>query len=184
MGWSAVCDCGISWSYSLTCNNELVNFWKFRMIENHYGANVLPFQPLHNFEPLVRFAGGKIVAIVVLLLQENLCKATTLKKTGYWFSRPNYFLMQAKGIAECTEGVLLQYFRHSLNYHLSLRSLFCLFLSVRFTQVFLHMLTRLLQDLCYHYTMANSCRQQNSSGTFYPEKPALMGLCCWLTLLN
>ena len=33
----------------------------------------------------------------------------------------------------------LQYFRPSLSYHLSLRSLFCLFLSVRFTQI-LHVL--------------------------------------------
>ena len=37
-----------------------------------------------------------------------------------------------------TKGSILQYFRPSLRYHLSLRSLFCLFLSGRFTQVLLY----------------------------------------------
>ena len=37
--------------------------------------------------------------------------------------------MQVKSIAECSKGSILQYFRPSLSYHLSLRSLFCLFLS-------------------------------------------------------
>ena len=37
--------------------------------------------------------------------------------------------MQVKSIAECSEGSIPQYFQPSLSYHLSLRSLFCLFLS-------------------------------------------------------
>ena len=49
----------------------------------------------------------------------------------------NYRLMQVKGIAECSKGSILQYFRPSLSYHLSLRPLFCLFLGGRFTQVLL-----------------------------------------------
>ena len=36
------------------------------------------------------------------------------------------------------KGSILQYFRPSLSYHLSLRSLFCLFFSGRFTQVLLY----------------------------------------------
>ena len=36
------------------------------------------------------------------------------------------------------KGSILQYFRPSISYHLSLRSLFCLFLSGRFTHVLLH----------------------------------------------
>ena len=44
--------------------------------------------------------------------------------------------MQVKSIAECSKGSILQYFQPSLSYHLSLRSLFCLFLSDRFTQGF------------------------------------------------
>ena len=52
--------------------------------------------------------------------------------------KTNYRLMQVKSIAECSKGSILQYIRPSLNYHLSLRSLFCLFLSDRFTQVLLY----------------------------------------------
>ena len=43
----------------------------------------------------------------------------------------SYRLMQVKSIAECSKGSILQYFRPSLSYHLSLRSLFCLLLSGR-----------------------------------------------------
>ena len=46
--------------------------------------------------------------------------------------KTNYCLMQVKSIAECSKGSILQYFRPSLSYHLSLRSLFCLFLSGHF----------------------------------------------------
>ena len=46
--------------------------------------------------------------------------------------------MQVKSIAECSKGSILQYFSPSLSYHLSLRSLLCLFLSGRFTQVLLY----------------------------------------------
>ena len=48
-------------------------------------------------------------------------------------------LMQVKGTAECSKGSMLQYFRPSLSYHLSSRSLFCLVLSGRFTQVLLEL---------------------------------------------
>ena len=43
--------------------------------------------------------------------------------------------MQVKSIAECSKGSILQYFRPSSSYHLSLRSLFHLFLSGHFTQI-------------------------------------------------
>ena len=46
--------------------------------------------------------------------------------------------MQVKSIAEYSNGSILQYFGPSLGYHLSIRSLFCLFLSGRFTQVLLY----------------------------------------------
>ena len=48
-------------------------------------------------------------------------------------------LMQVKNIAECSKGSILQYFRPSLSYHLSLRTLFCLYMSGRFAQVLLYM---------------------------------------------
>ena len=43
--------------------------------------------------------------------------------------------MQVKSIAECSKGSILQYFRPSLSYCLSLRSLFCLFSYGPFTEV-------------------------------------------------
>ena len=49
-----------------------------------------------------------------------------------------YRLMQVKSIAEYSKGSILQYFRPSLSYYLSLRSFFCLFLSGRFRQVLLY----------------------------------------------
>ena len=48
-------------------------------------------------------------------------------------------LHAVKHLAECSKGSILQYFQPSLSYHLSLRSLFCLFLSSRFTQVLLYL---------------------------------------------
>ena len=63
------------------------------------------------------------------------------QKDKKMFNKTNYHLMQVKSIAECSKGSILQYFWPSLNYHLSLRSLFCLFLSDRFTQVLLYVTT-------------------------------------------
>ena len=60
------------------------------------------------------------------------------KKTRKLVFKTNYRLIQVKSIAECSNGSILQYIRPSLSYHLSLRSLFCLFLSDRFTQVLLY----------------------------------------------
>ena len=58
--------------------------------------------------------------------------------THLLFFKTNHRLMQVKSIAECSKGSILQYFEPSLSYHLSLRSLFCLFLSGYITQVLLY----------------------------------------------
>ena len=59
------------------------------------------------------------------------CVKRPLKKTENWFSRPI--------IANAGQKYYrMQYLRPSLSYHLPLRSLFCLFLSGRFTQVLLY----------------------------------------------
>ena len=50
----------------------------------------------------------------------------------------DYPLMKVKRIAECSKGSILQYFRPSLSYHLSVLSLFCLFMSGRLRQVLLY----------------------------------------------
>ena len=44
-------------------------------------------------------------------------------------------MKQVKSIVECSKGSILQYFQPSLSYHSSLRFLFCLFFSGRFTEV-------------------------------------------------
>ena len=59
----------------------------------------------------------------------NLSKVRITYTSKLNYSRTfktNYCLMQVKSMAECTERNILQYFRPSLSYRLSLRSLFCL----------------------------------------------------------
>ena len=53
--------------------------------------------------------------------------------------RTDYCLMQVNSIAECSIGSILQYFRPSFSYHLSVRSLFCLLLSGHERQVLLYL---------------------------------------------
>ena len=66
------------------------------------------------------------------------CIKRPLKKKNKIVFKTDYRLMQVKSIAECSKGSILQYFRPSLSYHLSVRSLFCLFLSGHFRQVLLY----------------------------------------------
>ena len=63
------------------------------------------------------------------------CFKRPLKKKTKLFFKTEYRLMQGKSNPECSKGSNLQYFRPSLRYHLSLRSLFCQFLSGRLRQV-------------------------------------------------
>ena len=65
------------------------------------------------------------------------CLKQSLKKKTRMVFKTDYHLMQVKSIAECSKGSILQYFWLSLSYHLSLRSLFYLFLSGRLRQVLL-----------------------------------------------
>ena len=51
--------------------------------------------------------------------------------------------MHVKSIAECSTWSILQFFRPSLSYQLLLRSLFCIFLSGRFTQVLLYIIAKI-----------------------------------------
>ena len=66
------------------------------------------------------------------------CVKWTRSKRQTLVLKTDNCLMQVKSIAKCSKGSILRYFRPSLNYHLSLRSLLCLFLSGRFTQVLLY----------------------------------------------
>ena len=62
------------------------------------------------------------------------CVKWPLSKRPKVVFKNKYRLMQVRSTAEC----ILQYFRPSLRYHLSLRSVFCLFLSGHFIQVLLY----------------------------------------------
>ena len=61
------------------------------------------------------------------------CVKRPLSKIPKIVFETNNRLMDVKSIAECSKGSILQYFRPPLSYHLSLRLLFYLFLSGRFT---------------------------------------------------
>ena len=74
------------------------------------------------------------------------------KRRQKLFFKTAYRLMQVKSIAECSKGSILQYFRPSLSYYLSLRSLFCLFLSGGFRQVLLHLQNTTFDLLCWVVT--------------------------------
>ena len=66
------------------------------------------------------------------------CVKQPLSKRPKMFFKTDYPLMQVKSFAKCSKRSILQHFQPSLNYHLSLRHLFCLFLSGSFTQVLLY----------------------------------------------
>ena len=86
--------------------------------------------------------------------------------------KTDYCLMQVKNIAES----ILQYFWTSLSYHLSLRSLFCLFLSGRLRQVLLYMLNTSLS----FWTIFNSLNAF-SSQKLYVDIPFLNKLYFYLS---
>ena len=73
---------------------------------------------------------------------------TTLKRPKLVF-KANYRLMQVESIAKCSKGSILQYFRSSFSYHLSLRSLFLSIFEWRFTQVLLYIILLQLQQNLY-----------------------------------
>ena len=69
--------------------------------------------------------------------------------------------MQVRSIAECSIGSIPQYFWPSLSYNLSLRPLFCLFLSGLFTQILLYFLgaqkNLLLRGKNYNLPKLDTC---------------------------
>ena len=71
-------------------------------------------------------------------IYSKTCLKGSLSKRPKLVFKTKYRLMQVESIAECSKGSILQYFRPSLSCHLSLRSLFCLFLSGHFTLILLH----------------------------------------------
>ena len=66
----------------------------------------------------------KLASVTTHMYSKTFCKMDTLKKTNILVFKTNYRLMHLKSIAECSPWSILRYFRPSLSYHLSLRSLF------------------------------------------------------------
>ena len=76
--------------------------------------------------------------MIQLNVYSKTCVKLLLSKRPKMVFKTNYRIMHVKSIAECSKGNILQYYRPSLNYQLSLRYLFCLFLRGRFTQALLN----------------------------------------------
>ena len=74
------------------------------------------------------YTGTCIWYLYESLLYSKTCLKQALKKDQKLIFKTDYRLMLVKSIAECSKGSILQCFKPSLSYHLSLRSLFCLFL--------------------------------------------------------
>ena len=93
--------------------------------------------------------------------------------------------MQVKSIAECSKGSILQYFRPPLGYHLSLKSLLCLFLSGRFRQVLLYENTIVVNQVIVHSVYAfcyNAMSWGGGGGVDIHYKHAFMEMVVWITL--
>ena len=75
---------------------------------------------------------------IMVSAYSKTCLRGHSKRTPKLVFKTDYRLMQVKSIAECSKGSILQYFQPSISYHLSLRSVFCLFLSGRLRQVSLY----------------------------------------------
>ena len=88
---------------------------------------------------MYRFLIFTFLSAFIFLLYSKTCVKRPLLKDQKLVFKTNYRLMQVKSIAECSKGSILQYFRPSLSYHLSLRHLFCLFKSGRFMQILLYL---------------------------------------------
>ena len=91
----------------------------------------------------IQYCWNQLIVTLLSLLTDTYSKTcvkqplSKIPKIGF---QDQLSLNAGQSIAECSKGSILQYFRPSLSYHLSLRSLFYLFLSGRFTQVLLYII--------------------------------------------
>ena len=66
----------------------------------------------------------KLYTVKPEIIYSKTCLKGPLKNDQKLFFKTDYRLLQVKRIVECSKGSILQYFRPSLSYHLSLRSMF------------------------------------------------------------
>ena len=74
-------------------------------------------QPVHPLSLINAFVNHSLESTVKTVLRGHS------KRRQKIVFKTDYHFMQVKSIAECSKGSILQYFRPSLSYHLSLRSL-------------------------------------------------------------
>ena len=96
---------------------QSLNLW------NHYVFNIFLLFCTYKCFNLISYP------TVYINLEYTVKPVWNCHSQNYWklISKTKYGLMQIKSIAECSKVSILQYFWPVLSYHLSLRSLFCLF---------------------------------------------------------
>ena len=107
--------------------------------KNHINEHAKQMFTLMGIKKIMTILRSKILFYWTYDIQLNLCKTATQKSLKIGF-QDQLSLNAGQKYCRMLHGTILQYFRPSLSYHLSLRSLFCLFLSGRFTQVLLYKL--------------------------------------------
>ena len=104
------------------------------------------------------------IYMLLLTLYSKTCVKQPLSNRPKMVSKMDYRLMQVKSIVECSKGSIMQYFWPSLSYQLSLRPIFCLILSGRFTQVLLYALNGFFLLVWYNKLGIVSCIYQGATG--------------------
>ena len=97
-------------------------------------------------EENLHYEGHKNLKLYAYALSSKICVKRPLSKRPKIGFQDQSSLNVGRSIAKCSKGSILQYFWPSINYHLSLRSLFCLFLSGHFTQFLLLYFDDILLD--------------------------------------
>ena len=130
-------------AYSHGCVHSMFNTCVWCCWHHHHVTLFRPMEfsiKLHTIKSgwsIVYFQWLQVITLKKILYSKTGVKRPLSKRPKMVF-KTDYCLMQVKSIAECSKGSILQYFRPSLSYQLSLRPLFCLFWSGRFTQVLLY----------------------------------------------
>ena len=131
--------CTPSWSLlAITVTVQLFIVWGFHCNVDSGSWIFWTLPPLHSEWPILYGVETIMFAIwlTLCILYSKTCDHS--QKGRKLVFKTNYCLMQVKSIAECSKRSILQNIWPSLSYHLSLRYLFCLFLSGHFTQVSLY----------------------------------------------
>ena len=109
-----------------------MNQWNLSYYWQHHGCQS---QQTRKMSLLVLSDLSKVCLLSLhCIMYTKTCLKRPLKIDKTKIFKTNGSLMKVKSIAECSMGSILQYFWPSLSYHLSLRSVFCQFLSGHFTQ--------------------------------------------------